>query len=86
MIKLPSRSMDIGSISALYPLFISYVEILIFPFSSVSRRTPSIAVMVFLFDTEPIAGASFAISADFCTVNFIYLLLRPSVAERKYIY
>ena len=38
-------------------------------------RTPSIAVMVFLFDTVPIAGTSTRIRFDLFIVNFIYNLL-----------
>ena len=38
-------------------------------------RIPSIAVIVFLFETVPIAGVSTRINSDLCTVNFILFLL-----------
>jgi hypothetical protein len=63
--------MDIASKVDLTPLVISYVDILIFPSSRVSIRIPSIAVIVPLLDTVPIAGVSLFIKVDFETVIFI---------------
>ena len=55
------------------PFVISYVEILILESSIVSMRTPSIAVIVPLLETVPIAGVSLFIRVDFETVNFILM-------------
>jgi hypothetical protein len=70
--------METASRVDLTPLVISYVDILICPSSIVSRSTPSIAVIVPLLETVPIAGVNLLIKADFETVNLIFVLsLRP---------
>ena len=65
--------MEIASKVDLTPFVISYVEILILLSSRVSISTPSIAVMVPLLDTVPIAGVNLFTNNDFETVNFIFV-------------
>ena len=64
------------------------MDILIFPSSRVSIRTPSIDVIVFLFDTVPIAGVRTFIKLDLSTVNFIFrpFFVLPSSEREKVIY
>ena len=81
MINLPSLSTEIASKVDLTPFVISYVEILILPSSRVSISTPSIAVIVPLLETVPIAGVSLFINVDLDTVNLIFVLSPRTKAE-----
>lgn len=83
MIYFPSRSIEIASKVDLTPFVISYVDILIFPLSMVSISTPSIAVIVPLLETVPIAGVNLLIKVDFETVIFIFISFLVGVEPKN---